>query len=177
MSDIDTYADSMALAAKDAKLVKQDRFGATAVWQLLQAFQTYPGGAAEELKRIGETRAELTAFTLASLAFPMHLVTVKLGKRTPSFSLLKGLMKTGLKTHIEEMWDSMSEEDDFGIVFDSEGSGFNALVLHNSQDIVKCMSDWYVTYPLEEGTMYLSTYKAFLAAATITYSGWSVPQT
>ena len=176
MSNVDAYADSMATVAKDAKLVKQDRFGASTVWKLLQAFESYPGGATAELVRIGETKGELTAFTLASLAYPMHIVTVKLQKATPSFALLKGLMKTGLRVHIEEIREAVGD-DAFGIVFDSEGSGFNALIVHTSQDIINCMQDWYVTYPFEVGTLYLSTYKAYLDAAKVAYSGWRIPQT
>ena len=175
MSNVDAYADSMATVAKDAKLVKQDRFGATAVWKLLQAFESYPGGAHEELKRIGETKGELTAFTLASLAYPMHIVTIKLQKATPSFALLKGLMKTGLRVHIEEIREAV-DDDIFGIVFDSEGSGFNELIVHNSPSVIECMSDWYVTYPFEDGTLYLSTYKAYLDAAKAVYSSWRIPQ-
>jgi len=174
-SNVDAFAESMSTPVKGANLAKQDRFGASTVWKLLQAFESYPGGAYEELKRIGEDKRELTAFTLASLAFPIHIVTVKLDKKTPSFALLKGLMKTGLRVHIEEIRDEVDDES-FGIVFDSEGSGFQELIVHNVTEVALCMSDWYVTYPMEDTQLYLSTYKAFLEAAKLLYSGWRVPQ-
>lgn len=173
-SNVDAFAE-MSTPTKGANLAKQDRFGASTVWKLLQAFESYPGGAYEELKRIGEDKRELTAFTLSSLAFPMHIVTIKIGKPLSSMALLKGLMRTSLRTHIEEISDEV-DGDPFGIVFDSEGSGFQELIIHNVDDVKACMSDWYVTYPMEDIQLYLSTYKAFLAAAKIAYSGWRVPQ-
>jgi hypothetical protein len=167
LGGVDAFAGAFQGGRAHQRKVQQDRFEYRVACDILRAFEPQAGAAKAVINKLGD----VTVFDVQKMGFPIHLVTVKLRKTLMLHDILKHLMKSGLKTHVEEAIDTFQLEP-WAIIFASDGDALQDLVIHSDANLVMHMESWYAVLP--EQSLFLTTLKGFLASARKWYDEWYI---